>query len=49
VTSPEYLTWAEQNYIIVDRAELNPKGVMAYAEEIRAAFAPIVKTIRVDN
>lgn len=49
VTSPEYLTWAEQNYIIVDRDELNPKGVMAYGEEVRAAFAPIVKNIRVDN
>jgi tripartite-type tricarboxylate transporter receptor subunit TctC len=49
VTSPEYLAWAEQNYIIVDRAELNPRGVMAYAEEVRAAFAPIAKTIRVDN
>jgi tripartite-type tricarboxylate transporter receptor subunit TctC len=49
VTSPEYLAWAEQNYIIVDRDELNPKGVMAYGEEIRTLFAPIVKSIRVDN
>jgi tripartite-type tricarboxylate transporter receptor subunit TctC len=49
VTSPEYLAWAEQNYIIVDRDELNPKGVMAYAEEIRALFAPVAKTIRIEN
>jgi tripartite-type tricarboxylate transporter receptor subunit TctC len=49
VTSQEYLTWAEQNYIIVDRAELTPKGVMAYAEEIRGLFAPVVKNIKVDN
>jgi tripartite-type tricarboxylate transporter receptor subunit TctC len=48
-TSPEYLAWAEQNYIIVDRDELNPKGVMAYAEEIRALFAPVAKTIRIEN
>jgi tripartite-type tricarboxylate transporter receptor subunit TctC len=49
VTSQEYLTWAEQNYIIVDRTELTPKGVMAYAEEIRGLFAPVVKNIKVDN
>jgi tripartite-type tricarboxylate transporter receptor subunit TctC len=49
LTSQEYLTWAEQNYIIVDRAELTPKGVMAYAEEIRGLFAPVVKNIKVDN
>jgi tripartite-type tricarboxylate transporter receptor subunit TctC len=49
VTSPEYLAWAEQNYIIVDRGELDPKGVMAYAEEIRALFAPVVKNIKIDN
>jgi tripartite-type tricarboxylate transporter receptor subunit TctC len=49
VTSPEYLAWAEQNYIIVDRSELDPKGVMAYAEEIRALFAPVVKNIKIEN
>lgn len=49
LTSQEYLAWAEQNYIIVDRAELSPKGVMAYAEELRGSFAPVVKNIRVDN
>lgn len=49
ILSQEYQTWAEQNYIIVDRNELNPKGVMAYAEEIRGLFAPVVKNIKVDN
>jgi tripartite-type tricarboxylate transporter receptor subunit TctC len=49
ITSPEYLAWAEQNYIIIDRGELDPKGVMTYAEEIRTLFAPIVKNIKVDN
>jgi tripartite-type tricarboxylate transporter receptor subunit TctC len=49
ILSPEYQTWAEQNYIIIDRNELNPQGVMAYAEEIRGLFAPVVKNIKVDN
>lgn len=49
ILSPEYQTWAEQNYIIIDRDELNPRGVMAYAEEIRGLFAPVVKNIKVDN
>lgn len=49
ILSPEYQTWAEQNYIIVDRDELNPRGVMAYAEEIRGLFAPVVKNIKVEN
>jgi tripartite-type tricarboxylate transporter receptor subunit TctC len=49
ISSPEYQTWAEQNYIIVDRDELNPKGVMAYAEELRTAFAPIAKNIKVEK
>ena len=49
ILSQEYLTWAEQNYIIVDRDELNPRGVMAYAEELRTAFAPITKNIRVEK
>jgi tripartite-type tricarboxylate transporter receptor subunit TctC len=49
VTSKEYQDWAEQNYIIVDRNELNPRGVMAYADEIRGLFAPVVKNIKVDN
>ena len=49
ISSQEYLTWAEQNYIIVDRDELNPRGVMAYAEELRTAFAPIARNIKVDK
>jgi tripartite-type tricarboxylate transporter receptor subunit TctC len=49
VLTKEYQDWAEQNYIIVDRNELNPRGVMAYAEEIRGLFAPVVKNIKVDN
>lgn len=49
ILSTEYQTWAEQNYIIIDRDELDPRGVMAYAEEIRALFAPVVKNIKVDN
>ena len=49
ILSPEYQTWAEQNYILIDRDELNPRGVMTYAEEIRSLFAPIVKNIKVDN
>jgi tripartite-type tricarboxylate transporter receptor subunit TctC len=49
VLSKEYQDWAEQNYIIVDRNELTPRGVMAYAEEIRGLFAPVVKNIKVDN
>jgi tripartite-type tricarboxylate transporter receptor subunit TctC len=49
ILSQEYQDWAEQNYIIVDRNELTPKGVMAYAEEIRGLFAPVVKNIKVDN
>lgn len=49
VQTKEYQTWAEQNFIIVDRNELNPRGVMAYAEEIRGLFAPVVKNIKVDN
>jgi tripartite-type tricarboxylate transporter receptor subunit TctC len=49
ILSPEYQAWAEQNYIIIDRDELNPRGVMAYAEELRTAFAPIARTIRVEK
>jgi tripartite-type tricarboxylate transporter receptor subunit TctC len=49
ILSPEYQTWAEQNYIIIDRDELNPKGVMTYAEELRSAFAPVVKNIKIEN
>ena len=49
VLSKEYQDWAEQNYIIVDRNELSPRGVMSYAEEIRGLFAPVVKNIKVEN
>jgi tripartite-type tricarboxylate transporter receptor subunit TctC len=49
ILSQEYQDWAEQNYIIVDRNELNPRGVMSYAEEIRGLFAPVVKNIKPDN
>ena len=49
ILSPEYQAWAEQNYIIIDRDELNPRGVMAYAEELRSAFAPVVKNIKIEN
>jgi tripartite-type tricarboxylate transporter receptor subunit TctC len=49
ILSAEYQTWAEQNYILIDRDELNPRGVMAHAEEIRGLFAPVVKNIKVDN
>lgn len=49
VLSKEYQDWAEQNYIIVDRGELSPRGVMAYAEEIRGLFAPVVKNLKVEN
>lgn len=49
ILSREYQDWAEQNYIIIDRDELNPRGVMAYAEELRGAFAPIAKNIRVEK
>jgi hypothetical protein len=49
ILSPEYQSWAEQNYIIIDKDELNPRGVMAYAEELRTAFAPIAKTIKIEK
>jgi tripartite-type tricarboxylate transporter receptor subunit TctC len=49
ILSPEYQAWAEQNYIIIDRDELNPRGVMAYAEELRTAFAPIVRNIKIEK
>lgn len=49
ILSKEYQDWAEQNYIIIDRNELNPRGVMAYAEELRTAFAPVVKNLKVDD
>lgn len=49
ILSPEYQAWAEQNYILIDKDELTPRGVMAYAEEIRAAFAPVVKNIKIEN
>lgn len=49
ILSKEYQDWAEQNYIIVDRDELNPRGVMAYAEELRTAFAPIAKNIKIEK
>ena len=49
ILSQEYLAWAEQNYIIVDRDELTPQGVMAYAEELRTAFAPIARNIKVEK
>jgi tripartite-type tricarboxylate transporter receptor subunit TctC len=49
ILSPEYQAWAEQNYIIVDKDELNPRGVMAYAEELRTAFAPIARNIKVER
>jgi tripartite-type tricarboxylate transporter receptor subunit TctC len=49
ILTKEYQDWAEQNYIIIDRDELNPKGVMAYAEELRTAFAPIARNIKVEK
>jgi tripartite-type tricarboxylate transporter receptor subunit TctC len=49
ILSREYQDWAEQNYIIIDRDELNPKGVMAYAEELRTAFAPIARNIKIEK
>jgi len=49
ILSREYLDWAEQNYIIIDRNELTPQGVMAYAEELRAAFAPIARNIKIEK
>jgi tripartite-type tricarboxylate transporter receptor subunit TctC len=49
ILSKEYQDWAEQNYIIIDRDELNPRGVMAYAEELRTAFAPIARNIKVEK
>jgi tripartite-type tricarboxylate transporter receptor subunit TctC len=49
ILSKDYQDWAEQNYIIIDRNELNPRGVMTYAEELRTAFAPIAKTIKIEK
>jgi len=49
ILSQEYQDWAEQNYIIVDRNELTPQGVMSYAEELRTAFAPIARNIKVEK
>lgn len=49
ILTREYQDWAEQNYIIIDRDELNPRGVMAYAEELRTAFAPIARNIKVEK
>lgn len=49
ILSKEYQDWADQNYIIIDRDELNPRGVMAYAEELRTAFAPIARNIKVEK
>jgi tripartite-type tricarboxylate transporter receptor subunit TctC len=49
ILSDEYREWADQNYIIIDRNELTSKGVMNYAEEIRASFAPVVKNIKIEN
>lgn len=49
ILSKEYQDWAEQNYIIIDRNELNPRGVMAYAEELRTAFAPIARNIKIEK
>jgi len=49
ILSKEYQDWAEQNYIIIDRDELNPKGIMTYAEELRTAFAPIARNIKVEK
>jgi tripartite-type tricarboxylate transporter receptor subunit TctC len=49
ILSDEYREWADQNYIIIDRMELTPKGVMSYAEELRTSFAPVVKNIKIEN
>jgi len=49
ILSKEYQDWAEQNYILIDRDELTPQGVMAYAEELRATFAPIARNIKVEK
>jgi tripartite-type tricarboxylate transporter receptor subunit TctC len=49
ILSPEYQAWAEQNYIIIDKDELNPRGVMTYAEELRTAFAPIARNIKIEK
>lgn len=49
ILSEEYREWADQNYVIIDKTELNPQGVMSYAEELRTAFAPVVKNIKIDN
>jgi hypothetical protein len=31
------------------RGELDPKGVMAYAEELRTSFAPIARNIKIEK
>jgi tripartite-type tricarboxylate transporter receptor subunit TctC len=49
ILSDEYREWADQNYIIIDRNELTPKGVMSYAEELRMSFASVVKNIKIEN
>jgi len=49
ILSQEYQDWAEQNYIIIDRSELTPRGVMAYAEELRTSFAPIARNIKIEK
>ena len=49
ILSREYQDWAEQNYIITDRSELTPQGVMAYAEELRTSFAPIARNIKIEK
>jgi len=49
ILSKEYQDWAEQNYIIIDKDELNPRGVMTYAEELRTAFALIARNIRIEK
>ena len=49
ILSKEYQDWAEQNYIIIDKNELSPQGVMSYAEELRTAFATISRNIKVEK
>jgi tripartite-type tricarboxylate transporter receptor subunit TctC len=49
ILSKEYQDWAEQNYIIIDKDELNPHGIMTYAEELRTAFALIARNIRIEK
>jgi tripartite-type tricarboxylate transporter receptor subunit TctC len=45
ILSDDYKKWATDNYILIDRSQLNSTGVNNYAVQLRKNFAPIIEKL----